>query len=173
MLTPDQLLRQENEDLRYRIADLERQLGWELDVEEQAVYRRVFKVRPGPARILQVLMRARTATKESLFSAYVGDSLNTPEIQIIDVFVHNLRPSLKLVGARIETIYGVGYWIPSEDKATIRRVVDGHRDSFQGDAAPYPSQRRNSGNVPGPAVLDYRRDGQQRPTLAGGSLQSQ
>lgn len=103
-------LREENEQLRFQVAEL---LGATPgDVDETDV--RVLKLTP-TQRTLYLMLRKNTGkcvSREGLMVAiYGGSPDDEPEMKIIDVFVCKLREKMRRFGSpyAIETVWGVGY----------------------------------------------------------------
>ena len=72
---------------------------------------------PAQQTVFRCLVGQEVATKEGLYQAITSDRPEPwPDPKIVDVHIHHLRKKLGPHGARIETLWGVGY-----------RLIDRHR----------------------------------------------
>lgn len=114
-----EVLRQENELLRGRIALLEDALigvrvlplEWRLTAQE--------------ARIFGVLVNRELATKDAIMAGLYGDRADDEVLpKIVDVFVCKLRKKLMPYGIAIETVWGRrGYALAKRDRDAYRKVA--------------------------------------------------
>lgn len=101
-----------------RIAQLEAILGFR-DVS-------ILGFTPGQSRMLGLLLRKDTVTKDMLFDALYGDRVDSdvPDLKTIDVLVCQLRRKLKLHGIEFKTWYGVGYFMDKDSKQKLRELAE-------------------------------------------------
>jgi len=101
-----------------RIAQLEAILGFR-DVS-------ILGFTPGQSRMLGLLLRKGTVTKDMLFDALYGDrpDADVPDLKTIDVLVCQLRRKLKPHGIAFKTWYGVGYFMDEASKQKLRGLAE-------------------------------------------------
>lgn len=83
---------------------------------------RAFKLTQQEALIVARLMTRETCAKATLFAALPNQEVDP---KIVDVFICKIRAKLKPSGIAIETLWGVGYSLPAEQKKAVRAVIDG------------------------------------------------
>ena len=99
--------------LEYRVAALEEALGLTYQPPPALGLTRF------EARIVGMLMKANVATTERMFTALYGEREDPPISKNVDVFISRARPKLAKRGVEIRNTWGVGYWIPAEQKARL------------------------------------------------------
>lgn len=112
-----EMLENENEHLRFRIEELERLIG--LDVEAPIV----FGLTSREACMFGALMARDMCLKEHLMASIYGalPDDDVAEPKIIDVFVCKMRKKLRSFDIEVETIWGKGYRLSSENKVTAQQ----------------------------------------------------
>lgn len=112
-----EMLEDENENLRLRIEELERLIG--LDVEAPIV----FGLTSREACMFGALMARDMCLKEHLMASIYGalPDDDVAEPKIIDVFVCKMRKKLKRFDIDVETVWGKGYRLSPENKATAQK----------------------------------------------------
>ena len=85
----------------------------------------LFHFTPNEETIFRNMMQRKTATRLQLFEAvyYQRMETDTPELKIIDVFMHNIRRKVHNYGIVICTRWGVGYYMDEADKEKTRRII--------------------------------------------------
>lgn len=130
-----EVVEQENERLRDRITALEDALGLTREYAPSLAV----KFTPTEGQMLSMLLARGYVQRQAFFAMLYQtrpDADDPPDIKIIDVLICKLRPKVqKLSGARIETKWGEGYFIPAGDKQSIRIAL--------GEAPPAPSQAQH------------------------------
>jgi two-component system cell cycle response regulator CtrA len=112
-------LREENEELRARVAMLEESLGvgWSMP--------RALVLSPKEERLLAALFKRGRLTRDGAWTAMYHDSLGEyPEPKIIDVFLCRLRKKLKPFGMEIVTVTGRGFEIPESTRETLKQMIE-------------------------------------------------
>jgi two-component system cell cycle response regulator CtrA len=113
------VLEKENDDLRERVAFLESELGTDTEVPL------CFCLTPREALLFGALYKNTRVTTQmamaSLYHLYSDGDL--PEPKIIDVFICKMRKKLKPFGIKIKTIWGQGYFMSEDSKATAHRYM--------------------------------------------------
>jgi len=114
---------------RLRIASLEAQLETalkELDMLREAMGLKIvvpleLGLTKNEAIILGVLMKKEIAHKKAIWLTIYAAKAEEDEAEqkIIDVWVCKMRPKLKRFDIEIQTAWGVGYFLSSDDKAKI------------------------------------------------------
>lgn len=107
-------LRDENEELREAIRQLEGQLfnaGWE---PPQGL-----KLTRSEYKVLAALASKPRVTKEALYHALYSFD-DGPEPGILNVFISKLRRKLSPMGCEIETIWGLGYGLTDRSREILR-----------------------------------------------------
>ena len=105
------------EEAEGRIVELEATFG----LEDNPQYRTAgFTAQEG--RALSCLLACDVVTRDQLLFAMYRDSPEKYERyeKIADVWICKLRKKLNPLGISIETVWGLGKRIPSEDKAKLR-----------------------------------------------------
>jgi hypothetical protein len=102
---------------------LKRELGHNIDVDAAGRLNRRWKLTSREAQIVLLLHRRRGAlvNKEGVLSAMYGDSADTPELKIIDVFVCKIRS--KVGEDFIETSWGHGYRLTPSGMSQVTEVL--------------------------------------------------
>lgn len=110
----------ENEQLRDRLAILENVLGL---VQK---FPPTLPFTPSEGRVVGLLMSQGFVRKEAIFSLLYDNRPNEiPEPKIVDVFICKIRAKLKkFTEVRIETKWGEGYYIPTQDKPVLRKLIE-------------------------------------------------
>ena len=121
--------------LERRIAELEVALAQLTNTPKVPL---MFKLTPQETRVLEVLLRRHSATKEQLLAEmyahrYGADDL--PEIKIVDVFICKLRKKLGPRGIKIETRWASGYVLPMESRVAIAELCRRELDAIVEAAA--------------------------------------
>lgn len=77
---------------------------------------------PGQSRILGLLLRKDTVTKDMIVDALYGDRADgdVPEPKTVDVLICQLRRKLKPHGIEFKTWYGVGYFMDEDNRKRLR-----------------------------------------------------
>lgn len=112
-------LRDRVEYLEAENAELKRLLRTDPSVEFVTAAKKVFAVRPQAVRILWVLWDCKSKSKDVVFNALWGESLDPADIKSLDMLICLLRAAIKPCGAKIETIWGHGYQLSPESRAKI------------------------------------------------------
>jgi two-component system, cell cycle response regulator CtrA len=103
---------QENDALRARVSDLEREIGL------AAWPPPMFGLTKTESVMFGVPLNTACPCKETLMTALFSDRIDDPlEIKIIDVWICKMRQKLKPFGIEINTACGVGYQMPEASKA--------------------------------------------------------
>jgi len=112
-------LEEENEELRERILQLEKELGMHIEVPL------MFDITASEARVLGALLERDLVTKETgMLALYSDKPLDSEvEIKIVDVFICKLRRKLKKWDVEILTAWGRGYYLDEENKAKVRAYL--------------------------------------------------
>lgn len=114
-------LEDENDVLRARIANLEKLLlshapsvpiEWQLTASERLVF--------------STLVSRERVTKDQIMAALYRDlHRDEAEPKIVDVFICKLRRKLKPFGIKIETVWGVGYYLDPLQRAEFSKIAEG------------------------------------------------
>lgn len=111
------MLEQENDALRERIAQLESALcgdDFALPIEWRLTGQEVI--------VMGVLLARELATKQAIMTAlYSGRIDDGAEEKMVDVFICKIRKKLKPFGVAIETVWGRGYQVSAEIRARYGR----------------------------------------------------
>ena len=76
------------------------------------------------AAVVGVILKTKIASRDKLWFALYGDRADPPTCQNVDVFVSRARSKLRAHGVTINNTWGVGYWIPAEQKARLLDACD-------------------------------------------------
>jgi len=110
-------LETENEELRERVRILEDMLGMTFDAPLQ------LGLTEKEAKVLGLLTKVDMATKDAImFHIYADRPNEVPEIKVVDVFVCKVRQKLKPYDISIQTIWGRGYRLTTQDKAKLEEL---------------------------------------------------
>lgn len=112
-------LEAENDMLRNRVRDLEREFGFYNEVPI------IFRLTPTEGKIMSLLGSRDSATFAQLMSAILADRLpgKEPESDIVKVFVCKIRKKVKPFGIDIATLWGRGYRLAPEMKAKVSEYL--------------------------------------------------
>lgn len=108
----------ENEVLRQKLEQLQPSLPAFCAPES-------WKLGPQKAWMLDKLMSHERVSREVIFSSmpiYWADE-EARDSKVVDVQMCRLRKTVRKFGARIETLWGWGYFIAPEHKAIIRQAI--------------------------------------------------
>jgi two-component system cell cycle response regulator CtrA len=112
-------LEEENEALRARLVDLEREFGFYNTVPL------IFGLTGSEEKVLSLLGARDVASKQQIMTALMvyrgGDE--EPEIKIVDVFVCKIRKKLKPFGVAIDTVWALGYRLTPENKKKVAEYL--------------------------------------------------
>lgn len=100
-------------DLEDRIAELESALG--LDYKSRPEW----GLTRSEACVVGMLTKTSIASHARLETALYADRNDTPTGNNVDVFITRARRKLAPFGIEIRNTWGVGYWIPAEQKARL------------------------------------------------------
>lgn len=109
-------LRLQNEELQYRVCELQEAVGTRFDVPM------CFPLTRRETELFGVLMQRELATKEMILTALYG-GMDEPCLKIVDVFVCKMRKKLNGFGIEISTLWGRGYYLSKEMKARVREYA--------------------------------------------------
>jgi two-component system cell cycle response regulator CtrA len=117
----------DNEMLRQRVADLERQVaklsaGAELSVMTPVAQ---FGLTPSEALVFGRIAATGFATKQDLHATISAGKKIAPEPKVVDVYVCKIRNKLERFDIVIETAHGRGYKIGAEGLAKIAAIQSG------------------------------------------------
>lgn len=116
---------QQNLKLHDQIDELKemiRQLKSDL-CDEDKVPHGLFLTRTEKA-VLDTLISQKMASAESILNSCTGyGSKPQPEIKIIAVYISKLRSKLRNYDIKIETNYGLGYYLTQESKDKIAHIL--------------------------------------------------
>jgi DNA-binding response OmpR family regulator len=111
--------------LRDRIEELESVLG--VGHEDVTAYKRALKLTTEQAKVLGLIAKRGTVTRESIFTVLYGarpDCDQPADVRIVDVIVCHVRKRLHdAVGVELETVWGVGFRMSSAGKSALRAFV--------------------------------------------------
>lgn len=121
-------------ELRDRIDELEetvRQLRDELVPQDFSLwFPREWKMTTKEAAVLAFVM-ARSpeiAKRESILTnCFGGVADDSPDIKIVDVYIHKVRTKMKPLGIDIETLWGNGYAMSKRDADFLRLICEAER----------------------------------------------
>lgn len=110
----------ENDELRIRVADLEREFGFRNTVPL------MFGLTPSEAKVLSLLLVRDIATKGQIMTAIMSDrgADAEPEMKIVDVYVCKIRNKVRPFGISIETVWGRGYTMSRENKEKVTAFLN-------------------------------------------------
>ena len=110
-------LEKENEALRARLRDMEKEYGFTDPVPL------AFDLTANEAKVMSLLLVRDFATRAQMMSAIMAnrgaDADRMPEMKIIDVFVCKIRKKVKPYGIEITSLWGRGYRLSPEMKAKV------------------------------------------------------
>jgi two-component system cell cycle response regulator CtrA len=111
------LLEAENEQLRERIAYLEREfMGADVLLPLE------WRLTSAEARLFGVLIAREMATKQALMTGiYGGSARDEAQIKIVDVFICKIRKKLRPFGIELQTFWGLGYGLDAETRARLAK----------------------------------------------------
>ena len=112
-------LEEENEALRMRLADLEREFGFHNTVPL------IFGLTSSEAKVLGILGARDVASKNQIMTALMADrgGDEEPELKIVDVFVCKMRKKLTPFGVVIDTVWGRGYRLTPDNKKKVANYL--------------------------------------------------
>src|SRR5476651_1358718 len=114
-----EVLEAENETLRDRVRDLEKEIGMAAEPPPMFGFTR------SEAVMFGVFMANRTCQVSTFMTALFSlDVDDPPEEKILDVWVCSMRKKLKPHGIAIKTHWGVGYEMPEASKARARELME-------------------------------------------------
>lgn len=110
--------------LRDRIEQLEMILG--IDHRNATRLRLAFKIQPGSAEVLGMLMNRTVVAKEAMYQALYGlrPEASQPCWKSVDVVICKLRRALTFHNIEIDTVQNIGYLMRPEHKARVREVLE-------------------------------------------------
>lgn len=112
------LLEAENETLRERIDQLQKEIG--IAAEPPLI----FGLTKNEAIMFGVLLTTLAPRKTTFMAALFSDRIDeSPEIKIIDVWIYKMRQKLKPFGIEIKTEWGIGYSMPKASKVIARQLI--------------------------------------------------
>jgi DNA-binding response OmpR family regulator len=113
-----EVLDAENETLRDRVRDLEKEIGLAAEAPP------MFGLTRSEALMFGVLLNNRTCQVSTFMTALFSLEIDDPpEEKILDVWVCKMRKKLTPYGIEIKTHWGVGYEMPEESKARARELM--------------------------------------------------
>ena len=108
-------LEAENDALRARLRDLEREYGFYNEVPL------MFGLTGSESKVMGLLIERDIANRQQLMTAIMlgrgGDE--EPEMKIIDVHICRIRKKLKPFGVEIDSAWGRGYCLSTANKAKV------------------------------------------------------
>lgn len=135
------VLERENDDLRFRIAELESAIIADIPMPP------AIGLTGSEEMILRVLLAKPCATKEMFLAALYGARIDdAPAPKIVDVYLCKLRRKLERFGLTITTVWGRGYMLSPDERAGVLRVLGEHGADISKIAVP------SSGSVAGAAA---------------------
>ena len=112
------LLEAENDMLRDRVEQLEKEIGLAAEVPLVA------GLTKNESIIFGVLLNNLSPRKSTFMTALFSDRIDDPpDIKIIDVWICKMRHKLKPFGIEIKTVWGCGYAIPEASKTIARELI--------------------------------------------------
>ncbi len=108
-------LQAENDALRERLKAFEQDF-----LGDDLVFPPAWRLTLSEKRIMGALVARTQVTRQQLLTAITRYDGDEPDIKIIDVFICKMRKKLGPLGIRIETIWGVGYFIDQATRAELR-----------------------------------------------------
>jgi DNA-binding response OmpR family regulator len=90
------------EELEYELAELRHEIGAEVPL-----WREKWKLTPGEAMVMNMLVARQSASRISLMTALHGADWGDRVVKIIDAYICRIRK--KVVGVEITTLHGQGY----------------------------------------------------------------
>jgi two-component system cell cycle response regulator CtrA len=113
--TENDELRAQNEDLQFRIRELQTAVGMSYSLPM------CLPLTSREAALLGVLMQRDVATKDMILMA-LYNGMDEPQVKIIDVFVCKMRKKLQPFEIEISTLWGRGYYLAKEMKEKVRQL---------------------------------------------------
>ena len=110
----NRLLKDENERLRAEIDEFKRQLAHEYSAPREWMLTALEE------RIVGLLVKSESCSKDMLFNGLYGDRLDQPDPKIVDVFICKIRKKLAPFEIEIETLWGRGYRLSDRSRAQLR-----------------------------------------------------
>lgn len=111
-------LREENETLREQVLQLREVLGVKFVAPSE------WNLTRSETVIMGVLVHRELATPDAIMAALYGDRAgDTPDDQIISVFLHRMRRKLRPFGISIETAWGEGHLLNAEIRNRLKAGV--------------------------------------------------
>jgi len=119
IMTVEDRLRVENDELRERIRQMEEAAGFNLEAPME------FLLSPLETRVMGVFMRHQRVSREQILQAvYAHRPNHIPEMKIVDVIVCKIRRKTTHFGIAIQTHWGLGYSLTPASKAIIKRFLN-------------------------------------------------
>jgi len=110
-------LKDENDELKERVIQLEEMLG----VGDFVV--RVFGLTPSEMRLLNALIASKWVSKSVGYYCSSLDCRGIEHIKIVDVLICRIRKKLKPYGFVIQTIWGEGWQMSATDRQSILDII--------------------------------------------------
>jgi DNA-binding response OmpR family regulator len=108
---------EEIEHLRFRVTELEKQIGLALEPPT------VFGLTKTETEILGILIANKYPRRETFMVALYGSRFEAPDDKIIDVLMSRMRKKLTPFGIEITTAWGSGFYMPEPSKARARELM--------------------------------------------------
>lgn len=113
------LVQRENDELRERVALLERVL-----CQAERPFPFEWALTASEARVFGVLVSREMATKDAIMAGLYGSRLkDEAEEKIVDVFICKLRKKLGRFGIQIRTHWGQGFSLAAPERARFRSAA--------------------------------------------------
>jgi DNA-binding response OmpR family regulator len=109
---------EEIECLRFRITELEEQIGIALQPPT------IFGLSRSETAVLGILLANPHPRRNTFMVALYGDRLDPPHDKIIDVMIARIRRRLSPLGIEIVTRWGQGYSMPETSKARAHALME-------------------------------------------------
>lgn len=113
-----------------RIAELEQALGLTAKVPRDIFPKEMFPKRSGLSLnrvkpLIGMLAAREFVDRNAAFTCIYSDVADSDQAQpkIMDVFISHARKALQPYGIEIITVYGKGWYIPSEQRAKLRKLL--------------------------------------------------
>lgn len=123
-----EILERENDELRERVRQYERDPAWDIEPFLQMLYGTTIY----ESRIIVILLKETFCSKDKIYNFiyYKATGDKAAGLKIIDVFVCKLRPKLKPFDIKIKTQWGVGYYMLKEHKQKIIESVAAFKETL-------------------------------------------
>jgi two-component system cell cycle response regulator CtrA len=108
----------EIENLRFRVAELEEQIGLGLR------HPNPFSLSRTETAVLGILLANPHPRRTAFMAAIYGNRLDPPCDKVIDVVISKMRKTLAPHGITINTDWGSGYSMPEPSKARARQLME-------------------------------------------------